>query len=64
MARRWITWRMRVKDLIVSIKEARELLGKDAVSMTDHEIEKLIRDLDELIRLIFKMFRERDIFEE
>lgn len=51
-----------MNDLIVSIEEARELLGKDAEKMTDEEIEKLIRDMDQLVRLIFKMYREQELY--
>ena len=35
---------------IMSIEEARELLGKDADKMSDEEIEKLICDLDVIAR--------------
>ncbi len=47
--------------LIISVKEARKLLGKDASKMTDQEVEKLIIDLDEIARLYFKEIREGKI---
>lgn len=51
-------------ELIISVKEARKLLGKDAKEMTDEEVEKLIKDLDQLARLVFKMYRERELSEK
>lgn len=35
---------------IISVKEARKILGKDAESMTDREIEELIGTLDLLAK--------------
>lgn len=37
--------------LIISVKEARKLLGKDYDHMTDEQIEDLIIQLDEIARL-------------
>lgn len=38
-------------DLIISIKEAKKLLGKSSYEMTDDEVEKLITVLDGIARL-------------
>lgn len=45
-------------DLIISVEEARELLGDDAKKMSDDQIEKLIEDFDVLARAALKMARE------
>jgi hypothetical protein len=45
-------------DLVISVKEARELLGDDAKKMSDDEIEKLIRDLDVMARYALKEARK------
>lgn len=46
--------------LIISVKEARKLLGKDAESLTDKYIEELIVQLDEIARLTIRQFMERN----
>jgi hypothetical protein len=43
---------------IISIKEARKLLGIDAQSLSDDEVEKLIVDLDFIARNAIKQFKE------
>lgn len=45
--------------LIISVKEARKLLGKEHASMTDEQVENLIIQLDEIARLSFKQSIER-----
>lgn len=42
---------------IISVKEARKLLGKDAKELNDQEIEKLISDLQFLARYTINQFR-------
>lgn len=41
---------------IISVKEARKILGKEAEKMTDNEILKLIDDLDFLASYTIKKF--------
>lgn len=41
---------MKRTDLIVSVKEARELLGEDAADMSDEEIASVIQTLDSLAK--------------
>ena len=45
-------------DLVISVEEARELLGDDAKQMSDDEIEKLIRDLDVMARYALQEARK------
>lgn len=49
---------VRVSELIISIKEARKLLGKTAEKLSDSEVEKLILDLDFIARNAIKQFKE------
>lgn len=45
---------------IMSIKEARKLLGKTASKMTDKEIAKVVYDLDEIAKyMLQKLSTER-----
>jgi len=44
--------------MIVSIKEAREILGKDAAGMTDDEIEFVIETLDLMAVDALKLSKE------
>lgn len=46
-------------DLIISVKEARKLLGKKYDLMSDDQIEELIVQLDEIARLSIKQSIER-----
>ena len=46
-------------ELIISIKEARKLLGKDYDRMTDEQLEDLIIQLDEIARLTIRQSIER-----
>jgi Ca2+-binding EF-hand superfamily protein len=48
-----------MSDLIISIKEARKLLGKEYDHMTDEQVEDLIIQLDEIARLSIRQFIER-----
>ena len=42
---------------IISLKEARKILGKEAQKITDEELEKLIDDLDFIARYAIKEFK-------
>lgn len=44
---------------IVSVKEARKLLGEDHESMTDEGVAELVEQLHELAKLSLNMARER-----
>jgi len=44
---------------IISVKEARKLLGKDYEKLTDEKIAELIRQLHELAKLSLDMTREQ-----
>lgn len=44
---------------IISVKEARKLLGKDYESLTDEKIAELIEQLHELAKLSLDMAREQ-----
>lgn len=48
-----------MSDLIISVKEARKLLGKDYDHMTDEQIEGIIVQLDEIARLSIRQSIER-----
>ena len=43
---------------IITVKEARKILGKDSKKLTDEEIAKLIYDLDFLARYAIRNFKE------
>ena len=43
---------------VMTVKEARELLGDEANGMTDIEIERLIDDLDLIARYALKQARQ------
>jgi hypothetical protein len=45
--------------LIISVKEARKLLGKKYDHMTDEQIEDMIVQLDEIARLSIKQSLEK-----
>jgi hypothetical protein len=45
-------------ELVISIEEARELLGDDAKNMTDESVEKLIRDLDVMAKYALQEARK------
>lgn len=38
-------------NLIISIKEARKLLGKDAKGMSDDDVEELIQNLQSIAKI-------------
>jgi hypothetical protein len=42
------------KKLIISLPEARKLMGKDAKGLNDEELEKLIIDFTAIAKLYFK----------
>ena len=44
--------------MIMSVKEARKIMGMDAAKFSDDEIEKLINDLDSLAGMAIKQFKE------
>lgn len=44
---------------IISVKEARKLLGKEAKSMTDGEVARLIEDTHELAKLALQAAIEK-----
>lgn len=43
-------------NLIVSIKEARKILGKDAKNMTDKDVSSLITAYDDIATLIIRNY--------
>jgi hypothetical protein len=51
----------RDEELIISVKEARKLLGKDAKQMSDTEVEKLIIDLNVIARYTIRGIMEGTI---
>lgn len=48
-----------IKDLVVSVQEARKILGKDADYMTDNEIKDVIETLDLLAKDALKVSKEQ-----
>jgi hypothetical protein len=44
---------------IVSVKEARKILGKDAKDMTDDQITKLVEEVDELAILALEVAKDK-----
>jgi hypothetical protein len=44
---------------IMSVKEARKLLGKDAQNMTDEQIEELVGQTHELAKLALEVARDK-----
>jgi Ca2+-binding EF-hand superfamily protein len=50
-----------LSDQIISVKEARKILGKEAKSMSDEEIEKVINDLDAIAKHYFEGVRNGTI---
>lgn len=49
---------MSTNNPVITVKEARELLGKDYRSLSDEAVEKLINDLDFIARYPIKQFKE------
>jgi hypothetical protein len=47
----------------MSVKEARKLLGKEAISLTDEQIRKMITDADELAKLAIQVAKEKRLKE-
>lgn len=45
-------------DLVISIDQAKKLLGDEALSMTDEEIQDLIDDFDVIAQYTIKMVQE------
>ncbi len=46
---------------IMSVDEARKILGKTAVDMSDEELEKLIDDLDALAHAYIESYKRGEI---
>jgi hypothetical protein len=44
---------------ILSVKEARKLLGKDAVNMTDEQINELVEQTHDLAKLALDVARDK-----
>lgn len=44
---------------IITVKEARKIMGKEAEKYTDDEIAKMVEDLDFIARLAIKDFKEK-----
>lgn len=44
---------------IMSVKEARKLLGKDAVNMTDEQISELVEQTHDLAKLALDVARDK-----
>lgn len=44
---------------IMTVTEARELLGKDAESMTDEQVAKMVKDVDELAILALDVAKDK-----
>ena len=42
-------------DQVISIKQARELLGNEALDMTDEEVQKLVEDFDIIAQYAIKL---------
>lgn len=51
-------------ELVISVKEARKILGKDYEHLSDDEIEKLIMDLDAMAVLALRAAREKVLKED
>lgn len=48
----------------ISLKEAREILGKDAEQMTDEALQKLLDQLNSLARDFVQMVLKGDLYAE
>lgn len=48
-----------MREPVMSVKEARELLGKDAKDMTDEQVTKLVEDVDELAKLALEVAKQQ-----
>lgn len=46
-----------MNELIISVNEARKLLGETAEKLSDDEIEKLVLDIDFIARNAIKQFK-------
>ena len=44
---------------IISVKEARKLLGKEAKGMTDKQVAELVEQTDELAKLALEVARDK-----
>ena len=45
--------------LIISVKEARKLMGRNAKNLSDEEVEKAITDLDFIARMAIRDYLEK-----
>lgn len=48
-------------DGVMSVKEARKLLGTDAQALSDEEIRKILDDLDFLAQMAIRKFKSEKI---
>jgi hypothetical protein len=49
---------MSTNNPVITVQEARKLLGKDSKALSDEAVEKLINDLDFIARYTIKNFKE------
>lgn len=47
------------ESLLISIKEARKILGKDATHLTNEEIRDMIIESEQMVRIIIKPYLVR-----
>lgn len=52
------------EKLIISLKEAQKLLGKESKNLTNGELEKLTIDAETVVRVAMQEFLRSKIFEE
>lgn len=48
------------EKLIISVKEARKLMGKEAEKYTDEQVIKIITDLDFMAEMAIKEFKKKN----
>ena len=49
------------ENLIISVKEARKLMGKEAEKYTDEQVIKIITDLDFIAGMAIKQFKKENL---
>lgn len=49
------------ENLIISVKEARKLMGKEAEKYTDEQVIKIITDLDFIASMAIKQFKKENL---
>jgi hypothetical protein len=47
-------------DQVISVKEARKILGKEAVNLSDKELVKLIDDLDYIAKHLIRQYKDKN----